>query len=487
MKTCLSSAAIMTVVLSGCTPPEVRVVEDAAEAMGGVEAVRGATTLVMEGTGTTYRLGQQPNPDADLPTYDVESYKKQIDLKNNRWLMEQIRNGRFLSGNPVNQQPLVQGMDGDIAFDVGGRRGGRQTSQVAKDRHAEFYHHPLVILQAALAEPPSATVSNLRQEMGHDVVDVATADGSRLTLHLDAATKLPAMIESTSYHPNWGDVIIATSFSNYAEAGGLQLPQTISQKLDRYSNGDYQVSNRVNTEIDDLAVPADVASAPEPTPPPLTITVEQLAAGVWYLGPGYNSVLIEFPSYTALVEAAQNDARALAVIQKARELVPDKPLRYVINTHFHYDHSGGVRAAVAEGLTLITHESHRSYLEDAMARPHTVIADHLAQNPKPLAIETVPGDGPYELTEGTRTAVIYRLKEDLHADGMLMVYLPRERILIEADAFTPGARSSPFATNLLEQVRALGLRVDRIAPIHGRVVPFAELGRTVRAVAAQTN
>ena len=482
MKTGLSWAAVAAFALVGCGTPEGKVIDGAAEAMGGSEAVLGATTLVMEGTGTTYRLGQNTSPEADAPVFEVTAYKKQIDLQNHRWRMDQLRDGKFLTGNPVNQQPLIQAMDHDVAFDVGADGAGqRLSSQVAKDRHAEFYHHPLVLLQAALAEPATATVSNPRQEAGNDVVDVVTADGTKLTLHVNAETKLPAMIQSTSYDANWGDVVIATSFSDYAEAGGLQLPQTISQKYDRYPNGDYQVTNRVNAEIDDLAAATEVASAAEPTPAPVTTAADELAPGVWYIGPGYNSVLIEFPTYTALVEAPQNDARALAVIQKARELVPDKPIKYVINTHFHIDHSGGVRAAVAEGLTLITHEVHRKYFEDVVARPHTVMQDHLAKNPKPLTIETIAGDGPFELTEGDRTAMIYRLEEDVHADGMLMIYLPKERILIEGDAFTPAARAAPFAANLLKQVQDLGLKVDRIAPIHGYVVPFSELVKTVRA------
>ena len=156
--------------------------------------------------------------------------------------------------------------------------------------------------------------------------------------------------------------------------------------------------------------------------------------------------------------------------------------QYVINTHFHSDHSGGIRAAVAEGLTVITHELHRAFFEEVVARPHTVIQDHLAQNPRPLSIETVSGDGPYEMTEGNRTLVIHRLKNSTHADGMLLVYLPQERIMIEGDPFTPGRQAPPREANLLEQVRALGLRIDRFAPIHGDVATFAELVETVRAI-----
>jgi hypothetical protein len=115
-----------------------------------------------------------------------------------------------------------------------------------------------------------------------------------------------------------------------------------------------------------------------------------------------------------------------------------------------------------------------------------VVQDHLARNPKPLSIETVSGDGPYELTEGDRTLVLHRLKDDIHADGMLLVYLPQERILIEGDPFTPGSRAAPWAENLLTQVRALALTIDRLAPIHGNLATFDELERTVRDMQAAT-
>jgi glyoxylase-like metal-dependent hydrolase (beta-lactamase superfamily II) len=484
MKRCLSLASLMAVTILGCARTGQDVIEDAADALGGAEAIAAATTLVLEGTGTTYRLGQNPYPDADLPTYELHSYRKEVDLDNHRWRTEQVRTGHFLTGNPVDRQSLVEATDGDVAFDIQANGAARRlAAQAGKDRLANLYHHPLVLLKAALQGPPAATVGPLREEAGYEVVDVTPMGGPLITLRMDAATGLPTRVESTGYNPILGDVVIATSFAEWERSGELLLPGTIFQTLDRFPSGNFSVSSQVNAEIQDLSAPAEVTSAPEPVPPPIEVTAQELAPGVWNLAAGYNSLLVEFPSYTAIVEAARNDQTALAAIQKARKLVPDKPLQYVINTHFHSDHSGGIRAAVAEGLTVITHESHRTYFEEMVARPHTVIADHLANNPRPLQIETVSGDGPFELTDGNRTIVIHRLKDDLHADGMLVVYLPRERILVEADAFTPGARSSPFATNLLDQILDLGLRVNRIAPVHGRVVPFADLLQVVRTMA----
>lgn len=486
MKHWRSVATASIVILHGCAPQAGQVIEEAAEAMGGQEAILAATSLVLEGTGTTYRTGQQMAPDADLPEFEIHSYRKQIDLENERWRMDQVRTGHFLSGRRVERQPLVQATDGDLAFDVQADGSAtRSTSQVGWDRYADLYHHPLPIVRAALQGPPFAMMGPARQEEGGTAVDVTPAGGVPLTVHFDAATGLPTSVESLSYHTNFGDVVIATSFSDWQQSGELMLPGTISQTLGPYKNGDFTVTSGVNALIEDLSAPEEVASAPEPVAPPVTVTPEEIAPGLWYLVSRYNSVLIEFPTFTVVVEAARNDEQALAIIEAAREMLPDKPLRYVINTHFHVDHSGGIRAAVAEGLTVITHEIHRPYYEEMVARPHTLSPDHLAMNPQPLEIETVEGDGPYELTEGDRTVLIYRLKEDMHADGMLIVYLPGERVLIEADAFTPGAAASPFATNLLQQVRDMGLDVERIAPIHGRVVPLGDLERLVQELAGE--
>ena len=118
MKRCLSVAMLAAVTLLGCARTGQDVIEDAAEAMGGAEVISAAATLVMEGTGTTYRLGQNPSPEADLPTYELHSYRKEVDLDNSRWRTEQIRTGHFLTSNPVDRQSRVEAVDGDVAFNV---------------------------------------------------------------------------------------------------------------------------------------------------------------------------------------------------------------------------------------------------------------------------------------------------------------------------------------------------------------------------------
>lgn len=189
---------------------------------------------------------------------------------------------------------------------------------------------------------------------------------------------------------------------------------------------------------------------------------------------------MEFDEFLVLVEAPQSEARTLAVITRARELRPDKPLRYVVNTHHHFDHSAGIRAAVSEGLTVVTHRINQSFLEDMVARRHSVVEDALTRNPQPLTTEAVSSSEPYEITDGRRTLQIAVIVDDAHSDGLLMAYLPRERILFEVDAFSPSAAASPFAENLLQNIEDRSLRVTTIVPLHGEVATLEDLESAVR-------
>jgi len=195
-------------------------------------------------------------------------------------------------------------------------------------------------------------------------------------------------------------------------------------------------------------------------------------------------VVIEMKDHVIVVEAPLNDERATAVIAEARRLVPGKPIRAVINSHHHFDHAGGLRAFAAEGFGVITHETNRAFFETALMAPATMTPDRQQAAQRKVAVEGVRDKR--VLTDGARAVEIHHMAGNTHADGLLLVYLPKERLLIQADAFTPGppnaptpAIINPLSVDLADQITQLGLSVDRLLPLHGRMVPLADLQRAI--------
>jgi glyoxylase-like metal-dependent hydrolase (beta-lactamase superfamily II) len=461
------------------------VLSDVAGAIGGRERIMAVRTLVLEGEGENFNLGQNTAPDAELPMFRVAEYRKAIDFENGRWRQDQLRTPTFMTGNP-NPQRQITALDGDIAYNVAASGDATRAAEtVARDRRRELLYHPIGILRAAMG--PDAVVT-LAQRDSTSVVLRIEAGGESFLLAVDPATDLPVAVTARSAHPNLGDVMIETGFADYQDVDGLQLPMRMTTKLDRFTTADIRLSRAaVDADAGDLAAPESVRSAAPPAAT-VNVTVEEVAPGVWYLaGQSHHSVAIEFADHLMLVEAPQSEARTLAVIARARELRPDKPLRYVVNTHHHFDHSGGIRAAVAAGLTVITHAQNEAFYREVAERPHTINPDSLARAPQPLQLEPVTAKRVFQ--DAMRTVEIYPIEGSGHATTLLMVYLPAERLLIEADVYSPpapGAVNPPpavFAPNLAENVQRNGLRVARIVPIHGRVVPFAALQAAARAAA----
>ena len=450
-----------------------------ARAMGGRDRIAAIRTLVLEGTGDNYNLGQNLTPTADLPRLEVTQYRRSIDFGAKRWLVDQTREPRYVTGNLAPQRQRL-GNDGDVAYNIGNdgamqRVGG----QAAVDRASELLHHPVGFLQAAWA--PGSAIAEGPAQGTMRVVRITVA-GNTFAIVIDPATNLPTKTQKVTYNANLGDVTIETGFSDWRDVDGVQLPMHITQKVaERWVLSDLRISMaRVNADVGDLAASADVrAQSAAPLPP--TVNVEEIAPGVWYLnGQTHHSVAIEQQRSIVLVEAPQSEERTLAVIERARGLVPGKPVDVVINTHHHFDHSAGIRAAISQGLTVLTHAGNRDFFERTIfpAR-HVTTQDAQGRNPKPLRL--LPLGDTYVRRDSLRTIETYQVLGSQHSGTMVMVYLPAERLLIQADLYNPPAANAtapisfPFAANLLENIQRRGLVVDRVVGIHGRVVPLSDI------------
>jgi flavorubredoxin len=208
------------------------------------------------------------------------------------------------------------------------------------------------------------------------------------------------------------------------------------------------------------------------------LPVTEVAPGIWFVtGGGIPCVIVEFADHVALVEVGGGDARVQALIAKARELVPGKPVTQAIVSHHHFDHAAGLRAAVAEGLTIIAHRVNEPWFREAVQRRHTIAPDLLARNPRPLKIMSV--DDAYTIKDASMEMVLYHLANSTHGDGILAAYFPRERVYAEPDVWNPGAQIQPHIRSLYDDIKRRNLQIERVIPLHGNAVqPFSELEKT---------
>lgn len=467
--------AALAAILSGCATqtPEQQVVERAAAALGGRERVIAVRTLTLEdGSGRQYNLGQDMTPGAKGQTFAVSQLARRYDVPATRMRTELIRTPDFVYFAGQAPQRSVQGLDNTVGFNISANGTASRAGDAAtRDRRIEFHHHPVTLLRVALAD--GARLGGARVTDTERRVDVTLPDNVTLTLVTDDSG-LPTRIESPAAHPNLGDVRLTTRFADYQDVSGLKLPATITNAVDDFVTGELRFGRQLVDATVDLTAPAPAAAAPAPTPAAPNVVVQDVAPGVWLLaGQSHHTAAIELSDQILLVDAPQSEARMLAVLAKARELRPGKRVGKVITTHHHFDHTAGIRAAIADGIAVVTHAGNRAFFEEISKRPFTIQPDTLAKSPKPATIETV--DSELVLKDALRVVGIYHVAGNPHSDTMLMVHLPAERVLIEVDAFSPGSPVNPYAANLFDNIAGRKLAVDRVVSLHGPIATFDEL------------
>ena len=278
-----------------------------------------------------------------------------------------------------------------------------------------------------------------------------------------------------------GDMHIVATYSGWRDFGGYRAPTEIVQTRGGWPFFEAEVTAATANPRNVAAlVPAPAAGPGGPgggggQPAPLNVTAERLGDGFYRLttGPGsYDSLLIEFQDHLMMLEAGQSQARALAYVAEAKRLIPGKPIRYVMNTHAHSDHTGGLPVLVAEGATIITHANNREFFDRALNTPRTLLDDTLSRNPRRASVEGVGDMKVY--TDGTRTVEMYHIWPTPHSNGLMVAYIPRERVLFQGDFSLPqpGQPGNDHVLALVPALEKLNLvNFDRYINVHAPAAP----------------
>ena len=292
---------------------------------------------------------------------------------------------------------------------------------------------------------PNALV---RQQGGQQVVSFSPANlkapsGQAYTVtgyinNQNLVTKVETRVE----HAIVGDLLVEFEYSNYQNMNGVQVPTRIVQKQAGMTTFDATITSATANppNVAELLTPppppAGRGGPPGGGPPPQAAAApapEKLGEGVFKIGGNYTSLAVDMGDHVLVIESGQSDARGTAVMAAAKQAIPGKPIRFVVNSHPHFDHASGLAAAVAEGATILTHRNNEQVLERLLAGPRTLPADSLSKVTN-RRTNVVEGVGDRDIRKGTNGKVVelHHIPNE-HSDGMLAVYLPAEKVLWTAD------------------------------------------------------
>ena len=460
------------------------VLQSVATAMG----MENLTSIQYSGTGWQGRVGQNVSPDRDWPRVELTSYTMMIDFDTMSSKEEYVREG--------GTRRFTNLVSGDYAWTLDAQGQPVPQPAAAEVRRLEILLTPWGFIKGAMAPGANPTMVTRNEYGGRSTVISFVAFGKYRVNGTINPDGLLERVQTWVPNPVVGDMYYENVYTNYREVGGVQIPRFHQHQdyddgahLPNVSGGDHAfgletVSDLQTNVAATLTVPNDVRSA---RIQPVRVESQRLGDGVWLIGGGsHHSVAVEFGDHVAVIEAPLNEERSLAVIGEVNRLIPSKPIRFIVTTHHHWDHLGGLRAYIHEGATVITHEGNKPYYKEVLrAGPWMLEPDRFSLYPpeewsEGYIFETL--NQQYVLADDMQRVELYTVQGLAHAAGMLIAYIPSEKIVVQADLYTPGAATPNASARAFHRnLQRLDLDVETIVGIHGSPVPMSQFAEFVGA------
>lgn len=459
-------------------------VQQAATAMGGAAALRGLNNATLEFHSATFGLGQEETPSSPARATFVIG-RTVTDYRGNRRVLTQ--QSRAVTGTMTQTRRVITPTAGMTSSNDGAF--SADNPGAVATALAEIRARPERMIVFALDNPTmlsSVAPKRIRGEL-MDGVQIGTGlDAS--TYWFDRLSHLPVAVERVTDDPVLGDRSTVQIFTRWEDAGGVSF----ARQVDTEVNGRLQqhlliTSVVINSALaeTDFAIPDSIAAraqpipASPPPPAPITVTLAELGPNVWRAeGGSHHSLVVRQVNALIVIEGPQSSARSRAVLDTLRARFPGVPVRTLVPTHHHWDHSGGVREYLAQGIEVVVHPRNVEFVRGIGAARKTTASDALSRGG---AMPAVRAANPVTILGSGDAAVQLVELPTAHVQGMIAAYVPSLRILFVSDVLTPGPTlAAAGSREIVAMVRARGLAVDRVVGGHGGIAAWADVERAAR-------
>ena len=466
------------------------IIKLSANALGGEEAIKNLKTLKLYGYAQYAYMWAGGNisssPDAPQKLIAANELQRIWDFQNDGFQMKERRNMLFPFAAQFGHSyfPLNQILIRNIAYNklpngkstrVGEFLEDPLTVDGRKIRKLWSLTNPVTMLNALLNQ--RAKASNLRTEDGLDIMDIFVDENVELVFAINSETKIPQYIQWYTSQTNLGEITFTTTFTGYMPFDGIKLPMGYNTKMDFRDTMYFRMyvdGYKVNENVESMEAPQniidEIALAEQPVVP---IEVETIDDGIWRIGGIGGTTVIEFEDHLTLFELYWNHRQAKAIIEKANTLVPNKKVTELIISHYHFDHTGGFRAAVAAGLKIYTNRENEGILREMAERqtPHfnDVITPETNRN-----FEFIPVDEHLRLEDSKTTIDIYRVISNNHMADAVFVYIPDKKIFLDSDIATAAYDWQLWPDSYLDNINHYNLEVEKVSTVHEKVMTHDE-------------